>query len=69
MGLVKIGSLAPQFNLLNQDGELVNLKDFRGVSSAILYFYPKALTTGCTVPAYVLLDLTTTFNNYNAVVM
>ena len=36
MGLVKIGSLAPQFNLLNQDGELVNLKDFRGVSSVIL---------------------------------
>ena len=46
MGLVKIGSLAPQFNLLNQDGELVNLKDFRGVSTpAVSSSYESTVST------------------------
>ena len=69
MGLVKIGSLAPQFNLLNQDGELVNLKDFRGVSSVILYFDPKAMTPGCTVQACGLRDIKTKLKKFNAVAL
>ncbi|SME97930.1 peroxiredoxin Q/BCP [Pseudobacteriovorax antillogorgiicola] len=47
----KIGNLAPNFKLLNQDGEQVSLKDFRGEKNVIVYFYPKAMTPGCTVQA------------------
>jgi peroxiredoxin Q/BCP len=51
MALPKIGNLAPAFTLLNQDGEKVSLKQFRDNSNVVLYFYPKAMTPGCTVQA------------------
>ena len=47
----KIGNLAPVFTLKNQHGEKVALKDFRGKKNVVLYFYPKALTPGCTTQA------------------
>jgi peroxiredoxin len=36
---------APEFNLLNEDGESVSLKQFRG-KNVVLFFYPKANTPG-----------------------
>ncbi len=56
MAFPKIGNLAPVFSLLNQDGEKVSLKDFRNTKNVILYFYPKAMTPGCTVQACGLRD-------------
>ena len=41
------GDKAPEFEALNCMGELVKLSDFKG-RKLILYFYPKALTPGCT---------------------
>jgi peroxiredoxin Q/BCP len=55
MTLPKVGSLAPAFTLQNQDGESVSLKDFKG-KRVVLYFYPKAMTPGCTVQACGLRD-------------
>ncbi|UTA46333.1 thioredoxin-dependent thiol peroxidase [Simiduia sp. 21SJ11W-1] len=51
----KIGNLAPAFTLTNQKGEKVALKDLRG-KRVVLYFYPKALTPGCTTQACGLRD-------------
>ena len=51
MAFPKIGNLAPAFTLLDQDGEKVSLKQFRGEKNVVLYFYPKAMTPGCTVQA------------------
>jgi len=51
MALPKIGNLAPAFTLQNQSGEKVSLKDFKGKKSVVVYFYPKALTPGCTLQA------------------
>lgn len=56
MAFPKVGNLAPVFTLLNQDGEKVSLKSFRGQSNVVLYFYPKASTPGCTVQACGLRD-------------
>ncbi len=36
---------APDFTLLNEDGESVSLKQFRG-KNVVLFFYPKANTPG-----------------------
>ena len=47
----KIGNMAPAFTLLDQDGNKVSLKDFKGKKNVVLYFYPKAMTPGCTVQA------------------
>ncbi len=51
MALPKVGNMAPAFTLLNQDGEKVSLKDYKGKSGVVLYFYPRASTPGCTLQA------------------
>jgi peroxiredoxin Q/BCP len=51
MAFPKVGNMAPAFSLLDQEGNKVSLKDFRGTSNVALYFYPKAMTPGCTVQA------------------
>jgi peroxiredoxin Q/BCP len=51
MAFPKIGNMAPAFTLLDQDGAKVSLKQFRGEKNVVLYFYPKAMTPGCTVQA------------------
>jgi len=47
----KIGNKAPVFSLKNQQGDTVKLKDFAGKKNVVIYFYPKALTPGCTTQA------------------
>lgn len=44
------GTAAPDFTLDDQDGTPVSLHDLRG-SRVILYFYPAAMTPGCTTEA------------------
>ena len=44
------GTPAPDFSLLDQDGNTVSLADLRG-RRVILYFYPAAMTPGCTTQA------------------
>jgi peroxiredoxin Q/BCP len=44
------GSPAPDFSLVDQDGRSVNLHDLRG-GRVILFFYPEAMTPGCTTEA------------------
>lgn len=44
------GKKAPAFNLPDQDGNKVALKDFAG-KTVVLYFYPKDMTPGCTQEA------------------
>jgi peroxiredoxin Q/BCP len=43
------GTAAPDFTLNSQDGKSVSLHDFKWV---VLYFYPKDMTTGCTIEAH-----------------
>lgn len=51
MAFPKLGNLAPAFSLPDQDGSTVTLKQFRDKKNVVLYFYPKAMTPGCTVQA------------------
>lgn len=44
------GDLAPDFTLDDQDGRPVTLSSLRG-SKVVLYFYPEAMTPGCTTEA------------------
>jgi thioredoxin-dependent peroxiredoxin len=45
MPTLKSGDIAPAFTLPDQNGNKVKLSDFRG-SKLLLYFYPKAGTSG-----------------------
>jgi len=47
---LETGSIAPDFTLQDQDGTPVSLHDLRG-RKVILYFYPAAMTPGCTTEA------------------
>ena len=42
--MLETGTKAPDFTLLDQDGEAVSLEELRG-TTVVLYFYPKADTT------------------------
>jgi peroxiredoxin Q/BCP len=44
------GDKAPAFTLPDQNGDKVKLSDLRG-ETVVLYFYPKANTSGCTTQA------------------
>src|SRR6266699_5549309 len=44
------GNAAPDFSLKTSDGSQVSLKDFKG-KWVVLYFYPKDMTSGCTMEA------------------
>ena len=44
------GDLAPDFTLPNADGTDVSLSDYRG-RKVVVYFYPAAMTPGCTTEA------------------
>lgn len=45
--MLSVGDKAPQFSLLDQQGNETNLKDFEG-QRVLVWFYPKASTPGCT---------------------
>jgi peroxiredoxin Q/BCP len=45
------GQAAPTFTLPNQEGTPVDLASYRG-KWVVLYFYPKDMTTGCTIEAH-----------------
>ncbi len=51
MSYPKLGNISPDFSLPDQNGDLTRLSQFRGDKTVILYFYPKAMTPGCTVQA------------------
>ncbi len=45
MSMLKVGAKAPAFRLLSDQGQQLALKDFAG-RRVLLFFYPKANTTG-----------------------
>jgi thioredoxin-dependent peroxiredoxin len=47
---LNVGDTAPDFSLTASDGSTVNLSDLRG-RHVVVYFYPAAMTPGCTTQA------------------
>ncbi|MCF6223148.1 MAG: thioredoxin-dependent thiol peroxidase [Flavobacteriaceae bacterium] len=57
---LKVGDKAPEFEVKNQKGTLIKLKDYMGLK-VVLFFYPKASTPGCTIEAR---NLSENYNNF-----
>ena len=68
MKTLTAGTPAPAFSLLDQDGNTVSLADFSG-KKVLFYFYPKAMTPGCTVQAQGLRDVKIELDAHNVVVL
>ena len=68
LNLPAIGQPAPDFTTLNQKEEEVTLSQLKG-KKVVLYFYPKAMTPGCTVQACGLRDTQAELNKRNVVVL
>lgn len=62
------GTPAPDFSTVDQHGEQVSLADYRG-KKVILYFYPKAMTPGCTTQACGLRDIKGELEKRNAIAL
>jgi len=63
-----IGSAAPDFTLNSQDGKPVSLHDYKG-KWVVLYFYPKDMTSGCTIEAHNFQRDLAKFDAKNAVIL
>ncbi|MCW9710634.1 thioredoxin-dependent thiol peroxidase [Avibacterium sp. 21-586] len=68
MQTLKAGDFAPHFALLDQNGQSVSLANFKG-KKVLVYFYPKALTPGCTIQACGLRDTKETLEEHNVVIL
>ncbi|MGC1463056.1 MAG: peroxiredoxin [Terracidiphilus sp.] len=63
-----VGQVAPTFTLPSQDGTPISLKSFHG-KWVVLYFYPRDMTTGCTIEAHKFQDSLSQFEAKHAVVL
>ena len=66
--MLEVGTMAPDFTLLNQNGEEISLSQYRG-QKVILYFYPKDNTPGCTKQACGFAQLYPDFVKKGAVIL
>ncbi|GLX80111.1 peroxiredoxin [Thalassotalea insulae] len=69
MKTLTVGDNAPLFSLKDENDALVNLADFIGKQQVLVYFYPKAMTPGCTVQAQGLRDSKAALEQHNTVVL
>jgi len=65
---LQIGDAAPEFSLPDQNGNTVNLADFRG-QRVVIYFYPKDDTPGCTKEACNFRDQWSAFEQHGIAVL
>ena len=65
---LQAGTQAPDFSLPDQDGNPVSLSSLRG-KKVLIYFYPKAMTPGCTTQACGLRDVNAELAALNVVVL
>lgn len=66
--MLQTGEVAPDFTLLSDENRPVKLSDYRG-QRVILFFYPKADTSGCTTQACGFRDNFPIFSESGAVVL
>ena len=65
--ILDVGNKAPNFAVANQESKTMSLDDLAG-NWAVVYFYPKDDTPGCTVEAKEFTELSNKFEENNAVI-
>ena len=62
---LKVGDMAPDFSLQGTDGKTHKLSDYRGKSSVVIAWFPKAFTQGCTIECKSLAENGERIRKYN----
>ena len=66
--MLEVGSKAPEFKLLDKDGNEISLSDFKN-KKVVLYFYPRDNTPGCTKQACAFRDSYEEFKSKDVVII
>jgi len=66
---LKVGDKAPTFKTLADDGSTWDVNDYLGDKFVVVYFYPAAMTGGCTKQACTYRDFKTEIDEVNAIVV
>ena len=66
--MLEISSKAPEFQLSDQDGNMVNIADYKG-KKVLLWFFPKASTSGWTIQGQGLRDEFKSFESKNTIIL
>ena len=67
MNTLQAGDKAPMFRLEDQNGEVFDLQETLKTHQVLVYFYPKAMTPGCTVQAQKLRDVKSDLEKFNTI--
>jgi thioredoxin-dependent peroxiredoxin len=62
---LKVGDKAPDFSLQASDGKTYKLSDFKGKKAVVVAWFPKALTSGCTIECKSLAEHGDMIRKYN----
>lgn len=65
-GLLTVGAIAPEFELRDQAGDLVRLSELLAQGSVVVFFYPAAMSPGCTAQSCHFRDLAAEFAGLGA---
>ncbi len=66
---LNVGDKAPEFKTLADDGSTWNVRDYIGKKYVVVYFYPAAMTGGCTKQACAYRDFKSQIDDINAIVV
>ena len=67
MNTLNVGDKAPMFKLEDQNGDVFDLAETLKTKQVLVYFYPKAMTPGCTVQAQNLRDTKSELERFNTI--
>jgi thioredoxin-dependent peroxiredoxin len=66
MGPISIGDIIPDFSLKDQDGNVFDIRDYKGKKKLVIFFYPQDGSLNCTNEACYFRDLTDVFEEADA---
>jgi thioredoxin-dependent peroxiredoxin len=69
MNPIRTGDIIPDFSLKDQDGNMLDISNYRGKKKLVIFFYPQDGSLNCTKEACYFRDLTDVFSETDAVLI
>jgi thioredoxin-dependent peroxiredoxin len=69
MNSINVGEMVPDFSLKDQDGNMIDIKNYRGKKKLVIFFYPMDGLLGCITEASYFRYLLEEFDEVGAVII